>query len=223
MNNYWNEQEIGAIVTRLPAAADLFKANKLDYCCGGHRLLGTVLDEQKLDAAAIGSQLDRLETAARQTAGRTDFTAMSSDELTGYIETRHHTYLNENLPILGEILGVVLKAHGRNHPELFRLHSLYGQLRTDLEQHLIKEEELLFPLLNNGQAADAAAVRLAVEIKNEHEGAGQLLKSMRQLSNDYTVPDDACPTFGRLYKGLVELESDIFQHIHLENNILLQS
>ena len=221
MNN-WQEQSIGSIVTKLPAAADLFKARGVDFCCGGHRLLGLVLREQNLDETEIAAKLDEIETAARQTAGRNDFTTMQPSELTSYIEARHHTYLNEALPQLGEILGVVLKAHGRNHPELFKLYGLYGQLRTDLEQHLIKEETLLFPLLDDGQAADSEAIRLADEIKNEHEGAGQLLKAMRHLTNDYTVPDDACTTFVRLYNGLVEMESDIFQHIHLENNILLK-
>lgn len=222
MNNNWNQLAIGAIVTRLPAAAELFKARGVDFCCGGHRLLATVLAEQNIDAAEIYTRLDEIEEANRQTTDRTDYTAMMADELTGYIEARHHSYLNENLPLVGEVLGVVLKAHGRNHPELFRLHGLYGQLRTDLEQHLIKEEELLFPLLNEAKADDEEAVRLAGEIRAEHEGAGQLLKAMRSLTNNYQVPDDACPTFARLYKGLVELEGDIFQHIHLENNILLQ-
>ena len=150
MNNTWNNQAIGAIVTHLPAAAELFKASGIDFCCGGHRLLGSVLDEQNLDAAEIGIRLDALAESARQAAGRTDFTVMTPDELTSYIEDIHHAYLHENLPIIGEILGMVLKAHGRNHPELFKLHGLYGQLRTELEQHLIKEEELLFPLLNEG-------------------------------------------------------------------------
>ena len=92
---------------------------------------------------------------------------------------------------------------------------------TELEQHLIKEEALLFPLLDAGKADDAEAIRLTQEIRAEHEAAGGLLKAMRQLSNDYTPPADACPTFVHLYKGLIEMESDIFQHIHLENNILL--
>jgi regulator of cell morphogenesis and NO signaling len=221
MDNHWNQLAIGAIVTRLPAAADLFKARGIDFCCGGHRLLGPVLAEQQIDAAEIRARLEELEKASRLALGRTDYAAMSASELTSHIEVRHHTYLNENLPLIGEILGAVLKAHGRNHPELFKLHGLYGQLRTELEQHLIKEEELLFPLLSQGHDTDAEAVRLAEEIKNEHEAAGQTLKAMRRLSSDYRVPDDACPTYARLYKALVELESDIFQHIHLENNILL--
>jgi regulator of cell morphogenesis and NO signaling len=123
------------------------------------------------------------------------------------------------LPQISELFGSVLKAHGRNHPELFKVHGLFGALRTDLEQHLIKEETTLFPALSEG---NHGVSDLAREIKDEHENAGKILKELRGITNNYTVPPDGCPTFKRLYRSLEEMESDLFLHIHLENNILLR-
>lgn len=221
MNNKWQDQTIGQTVARLPAAAELFKANRIDFCCGGDRLLGAVLREQNIPDEAIYPRLDELAENLRQTADQKNFTTMATDELTNYIEASHHAYMHEALPQISEILAVVLKAHGRSHPDLFKLHGLYGQLRTDLEQHLIKEETLLFPMLDEADPADSAAIAaLTLEIKNEHEAAGKLLKAMRLIAADYIAPPDACPTYQRLLDGLAEMEGDLFQHIHLENNIL---
>ncbi len=223
MKNNWNQQPIGSIVARIPTAAAYFRTNKIDFCCGGHRPLGEVLAELGLDDQSIGNALDELEAAAQLTAGQTDFTAMDAADLADYIEVKHHSYLKQALPELSEIMTVVLKAHGAHHPDLFKLHGLYSQLRADLEQHLVKEEVMLFPLIEADNAADQAEQDdLTRQIKAEHEAAGALLKTMRRLANDYVAPQDACPTYRRLLAGLVELEGDLFQHIHLENNILLK-
>ena len=75
------------------------------------------------------------------------------------------------------------------------MYTLYGRLRADLEQHLVKEETLLFPaIIQLGEKAGEAA-RLADEVVSEHEAAGELLRTLREATNDYTIPDDACPTY----------------------------
>ena len=213
----WQTQTIGDIVARLPRAAALFQAHRIDFCCGGQRPLGEAIQEQNLDAPMITTALDRL-AAAQTNAG--DFLAMGAAELTDYIESRHHTYLRDVLPHITELFNAVLKPHGANHPELFRAHAAIGRLRTDLEQHLVKEEVQLFPELGEGNTRNTAA--LAAQIVAEHEAAGALLKQLRALLDDYTAPEDACRTYRLLLEELANLEADLFQHIHLENNILLK-
>jgi regulator of cell morphogenesis and NO signaling len=61
---------------------------------------------------------------------------------------------------------------------------------------------------------------LVKDTENEHDGAGDIIKEMRKITEQYTLPKDACPTYCLTYEKLIEMESDIFQHIHLENNIL---
>jgi regulator of cell morphogenesis and NO signaling len=54
----------------------------------------------------------------------------------------------------------------------------------------------------------------------EHDAAGEILRAIRELSKDFTTPEDGCISYQTLYKALEELEADLHQHIHLENNIL---
>jgi regulator of cell morphogenesis and NO signaling len=218
MSNEWGTQPIGSIVAHLPAASEVFKRSGIDFCCGGSRILSEAIKEQGLNGSEVYEALDsELESAKNRSTA--DFTSMTPSELSSHIETKHHSYLREALPQISELLGSVLKAHGRNHPELFKVHGLFGTLRTDLEQHLIKEETILFPALSEG---DGLMRDLSREIKEEHEGAGRILKELRSITNDYTVPADGCPTFRRLYRNMEEMEADLFEHIHLENNILLR-
>lgn len=221
MKTNWIENTVGKVVAHLPQAAELFQAHKIDFCCGGHRRLGDVLREQNIDAGEVEAALERLSAQQEQLIASTDFLHMEAHDLTNYIEERHHSYLRDALPHISEVFAKVLKAHGAHHPVLFELHGLFGKLRTDLEQHLVKEEVLLFPRLDQGdQGAEAA--ELAAVIVAEHEAAGTVLKRMRALADDYRAPQDVCGTYRYLYEKLVELEGDLFQHIHLENNILLK-
>lgn len=217
----WGEQAVGSIVAKLPSAADVFKANKIDFCCGGQRLLSTAIAEQQIPAEKIFKELDAAWAAMRESAGTVNYTELSQGALAAYIENQHHTFMHEALPVIAGQLHAVLKAHGQNHPELFKIYALFSQLKGELEQHLVKEEVLLFPKYKHGEGHDADSLRVADELKAEHEAAGKILKTLRELTNDYTVPADACGTFKSVYENLVTMESDLFQHIHLENNILL--
>jgi regulator of cell morphogenesis and NO signaling len=220
---HWETLSVGSIVTSLPAAAALFRAHRVDFCCGGHKLLGDVLAEANQSPAAIVPQLDLLAQEADRMSRETDHAGMPDARLAAHIDQKHHTYMHRALPHIGKLSETVLKAHGRNHPELFRVHSLFGQLRAELEQHLIKEEVSLFPLYGKPEA-DSSTVMLPVirELRAEHEAAGTLLKDLRHLTQDYTVPADGCATWQTLYEALEEMEGDLFEHIHLENNILFE-
>ncbi|OQB24668.1 MAG: Iron-sulfur cluster repair protein ScdA [Firmicutes bacterium ADurb.Bin182] len=218
MKNDWGTGSIGDIVAKLPAASEVFKKFGVDFCCGGHRILSEVIKEQGIDGVLLYKELDA-EANKAQERSNVDFSAMSADELSSHIQARHHSYLREALPRLSELSNTVLKAHGKNHPELFRVHGLFGTLRIELEQHLAKEETLLFPAIGD---INEQVRKLAREIKEEHESAGKILKELRLITDGYTVPLDGCPTFRKLYESLIEFESDLFEHIHLENNILLR-
>ncbi|HOV69547.1 MAG TPA: iron-sulfur cluster repair di-iron protein [Clostridia bacterium] len=218
MNNEWGNGTIGGIVAEIPAAGSVFKAFGIDYCCGGQRKLADVIAEQGVNRAELYSALDDEAAKARKNANITDLGSLSSETLSYYIESTHHSYLRKALPELGELFAAVLSAHGVNHPELFDLYRVFGGLRTELEQHLIKEEVSLFPKLAS-EYEDVSA--LAREIKAEHDSAGKALRELRRISGDYAVPSDGCPTYEKLFTQLERLEDDLHQHIHLENNILL--
>ena len=211
---------VGEIVARLPQAAELFQTLGVDYCCGGNRKLSDALSEKGLEETPTLARLEALAESARPQPVQ-DFTAITPSELCDYIVNTHHAYLRQSLPQIGNLVQAVLRAHGAAHPELFKVGSVFGALRGDLEQHILHEELVLFPALTFGEEQTAAA-QLAPDIIHEHEGAGALLAELRSITQDYTVPSDACPSYALLYKMLPELEHDLHQHIHHENNILLK-
>ena len=67
---------------------------------------------------------------------------------------------------------------------------------------------------------DVRKIRRLVELMKEHDGVGDVLKELRKITDQYRVPEDGCPTYMETFRKLEDLESDLFQHIHLENNIL---
>ena len=143
---------------------------------------------------------------------------MTLTELTEHLESTHHVYLKKTLPRLVALMDKVHQAHSPRHPELTRLQTVVENLRVDLEPHLLKEEQILFPLIRQLEAAQGP-IRV---MRSEHDGAGELLKEMRTLTNVYVVPKDGCQSFQLLYEGLKELEEDTHIHIHKENNILFR-
>lgn len=222
MNNIKQDATIGEVVVLIPEATQIFSEFGIDFCCGGHRLLSQVMKDQGIDERVV---YDRLQDAVEKRKSSYDdknYTSMSPAVLSAYIEDTHHGYLRKVLPEAAELLNTVLRVHGKNHRELFDLYRLFGQLKTDLEQHLLKEETILFPILDNAKDNRSEVISVTDEIINEHEAAGEILRELREVSNNYTLPEGACKTYEKTYSLLEEIEKDLHQHIHLENNILLK-
>jgi regulator of cell morphogenesis and NO signaling len=95
----------------------------------------------------------------------------------------------------------------------------------------MKEENILFPYIvaleeaaSSGKPAPIPAFGTVGNpvhmMQLEHDSAGAALKEICSLSADYKAPDDACFSYKTLFAALKEFETDLHQHIHLENNIL---
>jgi regulator of cell morphogenesis and NO signaling len=218
---------IGDIVAKFPKASEVFKKYNIDFCCGGNRPLSEAVRKQGLREEEVLQSLEEAyeETSILREKGIDWRTARFSD-LIDYIVNTHHAYLNRELPELGLMIGKVLRAHGAVHGEMLsKVHKLFNNLRMELEQHLIKEEEILFPLIKEYEDNPSPelldkGVKVIGELEGEHEGAGDIIKELRRITGHFKAPEDACMTFILTYHKLEELESDLFQHIHLENNIL---
>ena len=153
-------------------------------------------------------------------------------ELVAHILQVHHAYMKEALPRVKELARKVLRAHGTNHGEMLqRVDDLYQALYDELSSHLLKEESVLFPYIVAAEAhRQGASERPAAcfgsvgnpirQMEHEHESAGQALVQIREVTDDFRLPEDACPTYRALYEELARMEGDLHQHIHLENNIL---
>ncbi|MEI4831410.1 iron-sulfur cluster repair di-iron protein [Bacillus sp. FJAT-53711] len=217
---------IGEIVTKFPKASDLFKSYRIDFCCGGNRPLIDAINERNLSAEEVLTKLNTLyhETKLLNEV-EIDWKTASYSELIDYVVNKHHRYLNEELPLLSPYVTKVLRVHGAGQPHLAQIHKLFHELKTELEQHLIKEETENFPLIlafeQNPSDENYTNLRKVVdELENDHNHAGNIIKELREITNDFTPPAGACGTYRLVYQRLEALESDLFQHIHLENNIL---
>lgn len=215
---------IGEVVVAIPEATQIFREVGIDFCCGGHRLLVDVIKEQGVNETDLFVKLEQAEEERKSRYRNQDnnFSQMSPAVLSAYIEDTHHSYLRHALPEAAELLNTVLRVHGKNHRELFELYRFFGQLKTDLEQHLLKEETILFPDFDEADENHEEIIKLTEEIITEHEAAGEILRELRRITKNYKAPADACNTFQKTYTILEEIEQDLHQHIHLENNILLQ-
>lgn len=219
-------ETVGDIVAGFPGASHLFKEYKIDFCCGGNRALSAVLEEKQMDKTVFLERLNEMLRQAEESRVRDpDWREATSSELIDHIVQIHHAYLLKELPLLSEFVAKILRVHGRMHPELAQLHRLFHQMKTELEQHLITEEEIVFPLIRiaeqTGAQPDAAkAANTIQELETDHRAVGELLKAMREVTQEYRLPEDACRTYTVTFQKLEEMESDLFEHIHLENNVL---
>ena len=228
MDAFRNNQSVGEIVSIMPMASDIFKQYRIDFCCGGNKPLIDAIRENNLDEVEVLKKLNEAYKASEKIKKESrDFREMSPVELIEYIENTHHVYVKKSLPELSELTIKIMRVHGANHEVLFRVHKLFSILKAELEQHLIKEEESLFPLIrqygsNPGTELLARINKVIGELEGEHEGAGNILKELRKITEDYDVPEDGCSTYFATFDKIKELEADLFQHIHLENNILFK-
>lgn len=209
---------LGELVAEVPGRAAVLDRLGLDYCCRGQRTLADACTEAGLAADVVVAELG---TATSQTVDHPTEPAALAD----HIEATHHSYLHAELPTLDALATKVAGVHGERHPELADVHRLVVALRADLEPHLIKEERVLFPairaLAEGVRGFPFGTVQNPIRMMSmEHDRAGDLLASLREVTGGYRVPDDGCASYRSLYERLAELEADTHQHIHLENNVL---
>jgi len=217
-----NANSIGELAVAIPQAIPVLERLGIDYCCHG---------EQRVQAAcsAAGITADELlqliGAAEKQPAGQA-WDAEPLGALIAYIVDTHHTYTREAVRTLQKLAEKVRAAHAERHPELMVVERLIAELTTELVPHMLKEEQVLFPFVVQMENGDGS-VPFFGTVQNpirmmmlEHESAGEKLLELRELTMDYALPDDACTSYKALFSMLIDLEADLHQHIHLENNIL---
>lgn len=224
------EETLGELATKDLRKAAVFKKYGIDFCCGGKKTVREACAEKGLDVAVIEREFQETEKAA-VAARPLPYTDWSLDFLADYIVNTHHSYCKNSLPDLLAYANKVARVHGDRHPELYRIKTLVDEVNEELSSHMIKEEMVLFPYIKalaqakqNGEVAQAAqfgTVQNPINMMEmEHEMVGKNMEEIRALSNNYTLPQDACASYGLLFKMLDEFEDDLHLHIHLENNIL---
>lgn len=209
------DQPLGTLACEIPGATRLFHAYRLDFCCGGHRTLREAALKRQVDMDSLATAL---ETLRSRPALNEDWRTASPARLIDHLLERFHARHRLQLPELIRLARRVEQVHG-DRPECPNgLADLLDSLYQELESHMLKEEQILFPLLLSRPAL-AAQGPIPV-IRFEHDQHGEALERLAELTNDITPPYNACNTWRALYRGLQELREDLMEHIHLENNVL---
>ena len=212
-----SDNTVGQLAAEHPLATRVFHRHGIDFCCDGGRKLQEACAAQGVDTEMVLEEI-RKELSDTTTPEERWVQAPLQD-LVHHILVTYHRPLQEELPRLESMAQKVLEVHGDKDPDtLSELVEVYAGLKAELEQHMVKEEQILFPMINQGQGATAGGP--VSVMRHEHDSAGAALKRLRELTNDYDVPAEACNTWRALWCGFAALEESLHQHIHLENNIL---
>lgn len=220
-------QTVGQMVVERPQRSRVFDRLRIDYCCGGKRTLEEACAKRGLDLKAVLAELEAFDAAANTQPDAVRPANLTMTELADDIERTHHAYLREELPRLAGLVKKVSAVHGQAHPWLTGLTSVYAELVAELEPHMLKEEQILFPLIRElDQAATAPSFHCGSVgnpirmMEMEHQNAGAALGRIREMTTDYEIPEGACNSFRAMLSGLEHLEADLHLHIHKENEIL---
>lgn len=223
------DETLGQIAAKDLRKAEIFKKYGLDFCCGGKKTVKQACAEKGLDVTKIEQELQQADK--NPITRPLPYGDWSLDFLADYIVNTHHSYVKKSLPEIREYAAKVAQVHGSRHPELPAVQQLVEEVARELTSHMLKEEKVLFPYIedlvaaNNNekplQAAHFGTVQNPINMMEmEHEMVGRNLEEIRMLTDNYTLPDDACASYSLLFRILDEFENDLHTHIHLENNIL---
>lgn len=226
MSTIQSQETVGQLVARRPDLASAFEALGVDYCCGGKKTLEQACRDKGLDPRALCAKLEQLGPESVG-AKFVDAAAMTLTELADHIERMHHDYLRNELPRLDMLSAKVAAKHGVTDPRLRELRKTLLDFTSDLMTHMMKEEQILFPIIRMLETSVERPPLHCGSVTNpiqrmelEHQDAGAALERMRILTDQYSPPEGACNTYRVLLDGLLRLERDMHQHVHKEDNIL---
>lgn len=211
------EQSLGQLARSIPGATQVFHDYALDFCCGGKKSLGEAAAAQSLDPAQIEARLIAL---TRNPPQETDWSQASPATLIDHILARYHDVHRQQLPELIRLALKVEQVHADSPDCPTGLADHLRTMQQELESHMQKEEQVLFPMLARGHGAMASMPIMVMRM--EHDDHGVALERLLSLTNDLTLPRAACNTWRALYLGIRTFKEDLMAHIHLENNILFE-
>jgi regulator of cell morphogenesis and NO signaling len=209
------ETPIGDIARDQPSSTRIFLRHKLDFCCGGRRTLREACAKAGLDAKQIAAEL----ADAGVTAPAPSWDTRSSAQLVDHIVTRYHETLRRDLPALIDAARKVERVHADKPAVPAGLAEVLVEFWTEMQQHMMKEERVLFPMLRNGVRGVQVYMPVRV-MEHEHDEHAAHLARIREVTGDLEIPPHACATWTALYRGLALIEAELMEHIHLENNVL---
>lgn len=216
-------RSVAELLLENPARAIIFEEYHIDYCCNGKVSLLEACARRGVKSSEVAGRLAACAAGQAQSSC-TAAAAASCAELISHIIGHHHAFLRRELPRLGVLAEKVARVHGDHAPNTIEVERVFAAMRAELEEHMMKEEQVLFPFiekLESGSDTPFPTIGAPIScMEHEHDAVGKALEQLRNLTDEFEPPMDACNSWRVLYHGLRELEKDLHQHIHEENNVL---
>lgn len=216
----------GELVKERPSRGRAFDRLGIAYDCSATQPLETAVREQNLMLDYVLGEVAKADRAEPLDGGR-DWAGAPMSDLVDNIIAEHHEYLREELPRLSRLVAKLAANHADQDPALPEVERVYSGLREELELHMAKEEQILFPMIRQIEAGNARAASHCGSVRNpifvmerEHDGAKRALAQLRSLTNGYTAPEWACTTHCAVIESLETLDKDLHRHIHKEDDVL---
>lgn len=208
-------------------AAHVFEKYGIDFCCGGNKPLKIACEEKNVNIKTVLTELENLASGGSENK----YDNWEPGFLINYIVNNHHSFVRQTIPQMLLHLDKVEDKHGTKHPELKEIHSLFKRVAKEMYSHMDKEEKILFHLIkylvdcknlnDKPKTGGYGSIKNPIiAMESEHSNAGGAMERIKELTNNYAPPADACNTFKLTYKELEDFEKDLHLHVHLENNIL---
>ncbi|HBB29646.1 MAG TPA: cell division protein, partial [Clostridiales bacterium] len=202
------KMKITDVVKAYPKAIEIFNDFHIDYCCGGNDALEDAVKELGIESNSFIELLNKKlanqahKSNKEQVLAMERLMEMSITDLIDYIIDTHHLKERGLLAEIDELINKVFLVHYEHHQEqLIPLHSLFSDLRKELQQHFVKEEKLIFPYMQKNFNGDKG-INYVKSLEDEHEAAGNLIKEITACTNDFTAPEDGCTSYRVLFQKL---------------------
>jgi regulator of cell morphogenesis and NO signaling len=219
---------LSEIVNEKHQTASVFEHYNLDYCCKGNRTLQEVCDTKDLPVSHVLVALEKIYSTM---AHEQDFNSIKLYQLADYIVYIHHNFVKKEIPRILAWLEAVSDKHGGMHPQLYKIAVLFLDISNEMKMHMEREETILFPRIKMLEQRSTEEIPFdhpkpgylqshISHLQHEHLDAGKVMREIRELTNNYSLPGNTCTTFQLLDNSLKDFEIDLHQHVHLENSIL---
>ena len=221
------QQTLSAIALENYQVIPVFEKYNLDFCCRGKRTLSEACAEKNINLNEVLTEMQLAKSISKPVL---PFTEMSAEQLISFILIHHHFYVKNAIPVIINHLEKLVTKHRERYTNLIKIYQLFKVVKDELEPHMQREELVLFPRIKEIAALVLQKkdiyfapdyINAPIQVmESEHDNTGQAMFEIRRLTNNYMAPEDACTTHKVCMDELKAFETDLHQHVHLENNIL---
>lgn len=214
------------LVKNYPQTIEVLNTLSIDFCCGGDDTIEVAVNSNNQDLEETLALLEKkaeepMKDSESQLISIENFKNLSINEMIDSLKMTHHKYERELMLELDELINTILLVHYENHKDqLVIIHNLFATLKMELEEHFAKEEQLIFKIMKENKNPSSEIIAFIDEVESEHDVAGDILKKLKVVTNNFKAPSDGCYTYNKTFETLETFVNDVFVHVFKENSIL---